>query len=124
MKLQKRASQVGFDWPNITPVFDKINEELNEVKQELGKVGNENRIDEEIGDLLFACTNLARHARVNPEAALRSSNLKFEKRFSQMEKLAAIDSLNLENVSLDTWEQLWEQVKIDERIQGSSTDKL
>ncbi len=125
-KLQKRAAQVGFDWPTITPVFDKVCEELDEVKQEVGEgttgeissetpyEENQQRIEEEIGDLLFACTNLARHAHINPETALRRSNRKFEKRFSQMEAFAATESLVLKDMSLEKWEQLWEQVKAEE----------
>ena len=118
VKLQKRASQVGFDWPTIAPVFGKVIEELDEVKQEIDQVitdkNNQQRVEEEIGDLLFACTNLARFARVNPETALRRSNRKFEKRFSQMEAIAAEDSLVLEELGIDKWELLWEQVKTKE----------
>jgi ATP diphosphatase len=118
VKLQKRAAQVGFDWPSVAPVFDKVLEELDEVKQEivLEKTVEDNhkRIEEEIGDLLFACTNLARHSRVNPETALRRSNRKFEKRFSQMETIAAEKSLVLEDLDIERWELLWDQVKTKE----------
>jgi len=114
IKLQKRAGQVSFDWPTITPVFDKILEELDEVKQEIDVENNKQRIEEEIGDLLFACTNLARHAHVNPETALRRSNRKFENRFSQMETIAANNSLLIEHLDIEQWEQLWDQVKTEE----------
>ncbi len=118
VKLQKRAAQVGFDWPTITPVFDKVLEELAEVKQEIDQEitdkNNHQRIEEEIGDLIFACTNLARHASVNPETALRRSNRKFEKRFSQMEAIAAENSLVLKELGIEKWEQLWQQVKTEE----------
>lgn len=114
-KLQKRAAQVGFDWPTITPVFDKIIEELDEVKQEIDVENNKQCIEEEIGDLLFACTNLARHAHVNPETALRRSNRKFENRFSQMEAIAAKNSLLIEHLDIEQWEQLWDQVKTEEK---------
>jgi ATP diphosphatase len=118
VKLQKRATQVGFDWPTIEPVFDKVIEELDEVKQEINQVNtdknNDRRIEEEIGDLLFACTNLARHAGVNPETALRRSNRKFEKRFLHMETIAAENSLVLKKLGIEEWEQLWEQVKTKE----------
>jgi len=125
-KLQKRATQVGFDWPTIAPVFDKVSEELEEVRQEIdlelthedaltiSLEQNQQRIEEEVGDLLFACTNLARHARVNPETALRRSNRKFEKRFARMEAIAAENSLVLEDMGIDQWEQLWDQVKTEE----------
>lgn len=125
-KLQKRATQVGFDWPSITPVFDKVREELDEVKQEIDQKitheasrentyeANHQRIEEEVGDLLFACTNLARHARINPETALRRSNRKFEKRFSRMEAIATEDSLAIETLDIEQWESLWERVKTEE----------
>ncbi|MDX1812980.1 MAG: MazG nucleotide pyrophosphohydrolase domain-containing protein, partial [Gammaproteobacteria bacterium] len=120
VKLQKRAAQVGFDWPSIMPIFDKIREELEEVTHEFNQDNaietNQDRIEDEIGDLLFACTNLARFARINPETALRRSNRKFENRFAHMEKLAAERSLILENLDLDTWDQLWEQVKSEENM--------
>ena len=107
-----------FDWQTITPVFDKVLEELNEVKEEVNqestKKNNHQRIEEEIGDLLFSCTNLARFAHVNPETALRRSNRKFEKRFSQMETIAAEKSLVLKDLGIERWEQLWEQVKTEE----------
>ena len=119
VKLQKRAAQVGFDWPSLTPIFDKIREELEEVTQEINQQDaletNRHRIEDEIGDLLFACTNLARHAHIDPETALRRSNRKFVSRFNRMEKLAAEKSLALENLDLNTWEQLWEQVKSEEK---------
>jgi len=130
VKLQKRAAQVGFDWPTIAPVFDKVNEELDEVKQEIdldfrndnaletSLIKNKQRIEEEVGDLLFACTNLARHAHVNPETALRRSNRKFEKRFSQMEAIASKNSLALGSLDIEKWEQLWDQVKAEENNTG------
>ena len=114
VKLQKRAAQVGFDWSTITPVFDKILEELDEVKQEIDLENNKQRIEDEIGDLLFACTNLARHAHINPESALRRSNRKFENRFSQMETIAAENFLLIEHLDIEQWEQLWNQVKTEE----------
>lgn len=120
VKLQKRAAQVGFDWPTISPIFEKIHEELDEVAHEINQENaleqNRHRIEDEIGDVLFACTNLARHARINPETALRRSNRKFEKRFAHMEKLAADKQLKLQELALDTWEELWEQVKAEENM--------
>lgn len=120
VKLQKRAAQVGFDWPTIVPIFDKIHEELEEVVQEIEQENaiekNHDRIEDEIGDLLFACTNLARHARVNPETALRRSNRKFEHRFARMEALATEKALVLEKLDLESWEHLWEQVKSEENM--------
>lgn len=114
VKLQKRAAGVGFDWPEITPIFDKIREELDEVHEEIFEENNQHRIEDEIGDLLFACTNLARHAHINPESALRRSNRKFEKRFARMESLAVEKGKRLDELDLDSWEDLWEQVKSEE----------
>lgn len=134
VKLQKRAAQVGFDWPTIEPVYEKVIEELDEVKQEItGEITFESssetnleispqtslerkrqRIEEEVGDLLFACTNLARHAQINPETALRRSNRKFEKRFAGMETIAAENSITFDGLDIEKWEMLWEQVKAEE----------
>lgn len=114
VKLQKRAARVGFDWPEIAPVFDKVSEELGELQEEIAQGDTQARIEEEMGDLLFACTNLARHAHVEPETALRHANRKFERRFMQMEAKAKQDGLALADLDLDQWEQLWERVKADE----------
>jgi nucleoside triphosphate diphosphatase len=119
VKLQKRAARVGFDWPDIVPVFDKVEEELAEVRVEVNEGGSQTRIEEEIGDLLFACTNLARQAKVEPESALRHANRKFERRFAQMEALAAQQGKAIATLSLDDWEALWEGVKAAER-QGAA----
>lgn len=117
MKLQKRAARVGFDWPDISPIYDKVREELDELKVEIDQGGSQARIEEEMGDLIFACTNLARHAKVDPETALRCSNRKFERRFSRMEALAAEQGLSLTSLDLDAWETLWESVKTEEKGQ-------
>lgn len=120
VKLQKRAARVGFDWPDISPIFDKVREELDEVYEETQKQGtsadnNRLRLEEEMGDLIFACTNLARFADINPETALRRSNRKFEQRFAGMEMLADEKALKLEELDLETWDLLWEQVKTEEK---------
>ncbi len=114
VKLQKRAARVGFDWPEIAPVFAKVQEELEEVQAEVGEKYNQARIEEEIGDLLFACTNLARHAHVEPETALRQANRKFERRFAQMEAMAMAQGKAVSALDLDAWETLWENVKTGE----------
>lgn len=113
-KLQKRAARVGFDWPEVTPVLDKVLEELNEVKAEIAEGGSSARLEEEVGDLLFACTNLARHLRLEPETALRRANRKFERRFAQMEAFASQQGDCLSELNLDAWELLWEKVKDEE----------
>lgn len=110
-KLQKRAARVGFDWPEITPVFAKVKEELEEVRQEVTGSGPLERIEEEIGDLLFTCINLARHADINPETALRKANRKFEQRFAFMEAAANSQSQSISNLDLESLERLWLQAK-------------
>jgi MazG family protein len=124
-KLQKRAARIGFDWPEAGPVIDKVEEEIAELKAELGERKPE-RLDEEMGDLLFACANLARHLGVEPEGALRRANQKFERRFKRMEAFAAADS-RIEAgpsgtgggqvampTSLEHLEALWQRVKAEE----------
>ncbi|GAY21427.1 MULTISPECIES: nucleoside triphosphate pyrophosphohydrolase [Sphingobium] len=103
-KLQKRAARTGFDWPDIGGVIDKIEEELDEVQAATTQAERE----EEVGDLLFAVVNLARHLKVDPEVALRAANGKFDKRFRIMEGLAGEDFPAL---PLDEKEGLWQQAK-------------
>lgn len=103
VKLQKRAARTGFDWPDQTGAIAKIMEEIEEVK-----TASEDQRDDEIGDLLFAVVNWARHLGVDPEAALRSGNAKFERRFRAMEALGGEAFAAL---SLDDKEALWQQVK-------------
>lgn len=103
-KIQKRAARTGFDWPDQRSVIDKISEEIEEVKT---AYSDENRA-EEIGDLLFAVVNWARHLGVDPEQALRTANTKFERRFRAMEVLAGADFAALD---LDAKERLWVEVK-------------
>ncbi|MGF1766694.1 nucleoside triphosphate pyrophosphohydrolase [Enterovibrio makurazakiensis] len=114
-KIQKRCASVGFDWDAIGPVAEKVQEELEEVMEEALMVDvNQARIDEEVGDLLFAVVNLARHVGTNPESALRKANLKFEKRFRQIEMKLRENGKNLQESQTDELENLWQQVKRDE----------
>jgi MazG family protein len=118
-KLQKRAARIGFDWPEAAPVIDKVEEELSELKAELGEPRKPERLDEEMGDLLFACANLARHLGVEPEGALRRANQKFERRFKRMEALAAAERGTGAGqvampTSLEQLEALWQRVKAEE----------
>ncbi len=118
VKLQSRAARVGFDWPGPAPVIDKLHEEIGEVQAELAQgdvVANHDRLEDEIGDLLFVAANLARHAKVDPGAALRRANLKFERRFRAMEMLAGERSEALRDLSLEQQEALWQQAKRRER---------
>ncbi len=111
-KLTKRAARVGFDWPDLPPVFDKMQEELDELRHELaqGSIDVE-RVEDEMGDVLFVASNLARKAGVDPEVALRRANAKFERRFAAMEALAAAEGVSLDTLNLDRWEALWVRVK-------------
>ncbi len=104
-KLQKRAARTGFDWPDIGGPRAKIAEELAELDAETGREAQE----EELGDLLFAVVNLARHLKIDPEEALRKANLKFERRFRAIEK-----SPGFAELSLDEKEALWGQAKTDQ----------
>jgi len=110
-KLQKRAARVGFDWPDAAPVFAKIDEELDELRAEIELGADPMRIEDELGDVLFAVANLARHLRVDPEQALRTASRKFERRFRAMEAAAA----PLTGKSLDELEAAWQRVKGLER---------
>jgi MazG family protein len=110
VKLEKRAARVGFDWPDAAAVFPKIDEELQELREGIAAHDTAN-IFEEVGDVLFAVTNLARKLGVDPEAALRASNAKFELRFKGMESLAAEQGRVLEGMSAEELETLYIQAK-------------
>lgn len=119
MKLQARAARVGFDWPGPAPVIDKVREELDEVAAEFARGAvedNHARLQEELGDLLFVCANLARHAKVDVGAALRQANHKFERRFRAMEAQAEAAGQSMAALDLEAQEQLWQQAKADEAI--------
>lgn len=116
VKIQKRVGRVGFDWPDAAQVIDKIEEELEEVRAELAAPQvDPARVEEEIGDLLFAVANLARKAHVDPETALRHANAKFERRFRAVEDLLEKQGKSAETSSLDEMEALWGQVKKEQR---------
>ena len=109
-KIQKRAARAGFDWPNVEPVFDKIQEEIEEVKQAMQQK-NQQQVKDEVGDLIFACVNLARHVGVDAEEALRHGNKKFEKRFNYIEEELAGHGKQMDQCSLDELEGIWQQSK-------------
>jgi len=111
-KLQRRASKVGFDWNDPVPVLAKIREETEELEAELtGGAPDRNRIEDEIGDTLFALANLARHLEIDPEAALRRTNHKFRTRFAAIEDHAEQNSQSLGDMSLDEMEHVWQAAK-------------
>lgn len=121
LKLQKKAASVGFDWPGPAPVIDKLKEELEEVQVEFearaaapGDPAVQDRLEEELGDLLFVAANLARHAKVDPGAALRRANHKFERRFRAMEAMAAADGVRLADLPLDAQDRYWDRAKQQE----------
>lgn len=109
-KIQKKAGSVGFDWQETEPVYDKVNEEIAELK-EAAKTGNAERIEEEYGDLLFSVVNLGRHLKVTPEIALTKASDKFIKRFEKMEAEAVKDNLDMAQLSLEELDKLWENSK-------------
>ena len=122
LKLQQRAARVGFDWPGHAPVIAKLQEEIEEVRIEFAAVASSpddldarTRLEDEIGDLMFVCANLARHARVDPGNALRRANQKFERRFRAIEVLATKDGEELGVLSLDAQDRYWNRVKEDEK---------
>ena len=110
VKLQRKAARVGFDWPELAPVVDKIEEELNEIKRELAH-RDRKRVEDEIGDLLFAVVNLARHLRIEPEAALHAANAKFSRRFRSVEQQLVTDGKRPGEASLEHMDALWNAVK-------------
>ena len=111
-KLGSKAAKVGFDWPNVNGLFDKVHEEVAEVRAELTDNPDAAKVEEEMGDLLFVLTNLSRHLHIDPEQALRKANAKFRRRFRAME--LATDG-PFEALSLDAMESLWSAAKQAER---------
>ena len=121
VKLQHKAAKVGFDWPGPEPVLEKLHEEIEEVRVEFaavaaspGDAAARDRLEDELGDILFVCANLARHAKVDMGSALRRANLKFERRFRTMEALAAADG-GLAGQSLEAQDRYWDRAKAAEK---------
>lgn len=113
-KLQKRAARVGFDWPDVAPVLDKVAEEAAELVEAHEQM-MQAQVEEEMGDLLFAMVNLARHLGVEPEAALRRANAKFERRFKGVEDALDANGRRIQEASLEEMEALWQLQKQGER---------
>jgi MazG family protein len=136
-KLSSRAAQAGFDWPNIDGLFDKLNEETEELRQQLGEYpapgprpqgrgiassgrssvseAVHRRLEEEVGDLLFVLVNIARYLSLDPESALRKTNRKFKRRFQWMEEQLRQSNRTPEKTSMEELESLWQQAKQQER---------
>ena len=109
VKIQKRAAKVGFDWPSAEPVIDKFDEELLELREAIAS-GESGKMEDELGDLLFVATNLARKLSIDPGTALRRSNAKFERRFRSLEEAAGGHD-GLETMGVDEMESLWQEIK-------------
>jgi len=111
-KLQRRAATVGFDWHETQTVLDKIKEELAEVEEEINsEEQNAEKIEEEIGDLLFTCVNLARHFHIDSESAVRRTNRKFEKRFAYIEHSLGEQGTDMRDATLEIMDKLWDEAK-------------
>lgn len=113
-KLGSNAAKVGFDWPDVRGLLDKVREETAEIEAEITQGSEHEKVAEELGDLLFTATNLARHLKVDPEMALRDANAKFRRRFARME---AASSVPLEQHSPDELEELWAAAKRTEQAE-------
>jgi tetrapyrrole methylase family protein/MazG family protein len=117
-KLQKKASRVGFDWDEVEQVVDKVREELAELQEHIAEpTSNEQTaaMEDELGDLLFAVVNLARFIGVDPDAAMRSTNRKFVRRFHRMEELLAEAGEEMDGKTLEYLDGLWDRAKDEER---------
>lgn len=115
VKLQKRAARVGFDWPETTQVLDKLQEECAELVEAHDDGHSQEHLREEFGDLLFVMANLARHLKIDAEQALREANTKFERRFHGVELKLSEKGKTPEQSNLDEMDQLWNDVKKDEK---------
>lgn len=114
-RIQEKVKGIGFEWDERKDVWNKVQEELNELQEEVESGAPLENVEDELGDVLFSLVNYARFIGVNPEDALSRTNLKFMKRFIQMEKLMKSDGLNLEDTDLQTMDRYWDQAKELER---------
>jgi ATP diphosphatase len=110
LKLQQKAARVGFDWSEAVPVLDKIEEEIRELRTAIAD-GSKEAIVDETGDLIFALVNLARHAEVDPEMAVRDTNTKFRRRFAHIERTIAAEGAELAETDLERKEAIWQDAK-------------
>ena len=114
LKLQERAAKVGFDWSEPEPILDKIEEEVGELREAL-RHGDQDKVSDELGDLIFALVNIGRHTGADPEMALRGTNTKFRRRFSHIEQQLEANGEALASAALDRMEELWQAAKAIER---------
>ncbi len=144
-KLSSRAAQTGFDWPNVEGLFEKLHEEIDELREELkefpapgprpqgrGTAGSgrtivperlQGRLEEEVGDLFFVLVNMARYLSVDPESALRKTNRKFKRRFHWMEDRLSAGGRSADQASMEELESLWQQAKAMEKAKAHGEDK-
>jgi MazG family protein len=115
IKLQNKAARVGFDWPSLAPVFDKMREELEELKTEIDDGADRDRIEDEFGDVLFVVANVGRHLKIDPEQALRRANNKFISRFQSIERDLQDMGKSPEQSDLEEMEALWQKAKQREK---------
>lgn len=115
LKLQRRAARVGFDWPALAPILDKVAEEIRELEAEIDRHAPAERLADELGDLLFSIVNLARRLELDPEAALRRVNAKFERRFRRVESLLAARGKSPAQSTLAEMDAMWDAVKLEEK---------
>lgn len=113
-KLQKRAARVGFDWPNVTHVLDKVDEEWAELREAIATGNDKVHMAEELGDLLFVLANVARHLKIDAEECIRNANAKFERRFHYIEEQFGKRGKPLSEGSLEEMETLWVEAKTKE----------
>ena len=114
-KLQKRAAKVGFDWPDISHVWAKLDEELAELHEAIEKNEGVERVSAEFGDILFVLANVARWLKIDAESALRATNLKFIRRFQSIEKTLRARELSFDQVTLDEMDAIWDEAKLAEK---------
>ncbi len=114
VKLQSRAAKAGFDWPEIAPVIEKVREEIGELEVEISSGASAARLGDELGDILFATVNIARHLKLDPETALRAASQKFERRFAYIEQRLAETGKQPSGCTLAELDALWDAAKRDE----------
>ena len=113
-RIQEKASSVGFDWTEVEPVINKVEEELGEVKEAIEQNSKE-QISMELGDLMFAVVNLSRFYNIDPESALKKSTDKFINRFNKVEEKINEDGKRMEESDLETMDKIWDKIKSDEK---------